>query len=1085
MLREMAAAGRAPQACRHAAADYREEQPQLTAKERQLLDALDGADRSAPPALADGLGLYDPADRTPAARPTVQLSQKILVSPAAEACLRALDEMIHQHRSEPVTVERPGGEREALLGDLAYGFPLPQHDQPRAENLARLPLAKDWQKWLASRPSRLRDQDGLELLRALAAVRSGKNMYAAPHTEKWRRSLAQRLFGSLDLRELRYPGVIMATLMWLLWMQPPPGGPALLIDAVETTFTLIPLSQLKESAAKPGHHVWHYTWRIDHVLLGWLNLARLHRTLFPEQWQPTDHIRFYRLLRWMEQPVEGVARIRPAIEDALLAYAAGGATAADLYDQLIGPRTSEAYYWGWGNYQDLMQLSGTRQHPLAQTYPVLDEIVAACRARIVEIELGRGDMPTEVSSAARALRWSGGAQTLVSLLRALGRVGLIRGWTSDSLSRQAIFSHLIRVTYPADDDTPQRFAQMAQAAGIGEGRLIEVALYAPQWAEHVAEALGWEGFVDAVWWLVAHTKDTAWHVDRDIRETWAAQVSLRTPLNDKNLLDGAVDVSWFWQVYETLGAERWERLYKAAKYTSSSGGHKRAQLFADALLNRVTVDELTKRVAGKRHRDALLALGLVPLHPGDGREDDLLARYEIIQEFLRTSRKFGAQRREHDRRAAAIALENLARRAGYADPIRLQWAMEKQAVAPLARGSLTVEAEGYRVTLRVDELGAPHLDTVNAQGRRLKSVPTRIKKVAEIADLREMQSTIRQQASRMRRALEEAMVRGDTFTFGEIAGLLEHPVLRPMIESVLFTGKGAIGYPVQGERGLIGFDGAIQRVQPDTALRIAHPVDLLSTGQWAEWQRDCFVAERVQPFKQVFRELYVLTATEQEEGVRSLRYAGHQVNPKQALALLASRGWVNHYEEGARRTFHEEGITAWVASLAGGFTPAEVSGLTVEEVAFYLRGDWRPMKLEDVPPRLFSEVMRDLDLVVSVAHAGGVDPEASASTVEMRSALLREMCAALRLDNVSTTKAHAVVEGALATYSVHLGSGVVHKQPGGALCIIPVHAQHRGRLFLPFADDDPKTGEVLSKVLLLARDASIKDASILEQILSS
>jgi len=28
-----------------------------------------------------------------------------------------------------------------------------------------------------------------------------------------------------------------------------------------------------------------------------------------------------------------------------------------------------------------------------------------------------------------------------------------------------------------------------------------------------------------------------------------------------------------------------------------------------------------------------------------------------------------------------------------------------------------------------------------------------------------------------------------------------------------------------------------------------------------------------------------------------------------------------------------------------------------------------------VPPRLFSEVMRDLDLVVSVAHAGGVDPQ--------------------------------------------------------------------------------------------------------------
>lgn len=59
----------------------------------------------------------------------------------------------------------------------------------------------------------------------------------------------------------------------------------------------------------------------------------------------------------------------------------------------------------------------------------------------------------------------------------------------------------------------------------------------------------------------------------------------------------------------------------------------------------------------------------------------------------------------------------------------------------------------------------------------------------------------------------------------------------------------------------------------------------------------------------------------------------------------------------------------------------------------------------------------------------------------------------------------------------------VHKQPGGALCIVPVHSQHRGRLFLPFVDNDPKTAEVLSKAILLARDNEIKDPTILEQIL--
>ena len=50
------------------------------------------------------------------------------------------------------------------------------------------------------------------------------------------------------------------------------------------------------------------------------------------------------------------------------------------------------------------------------------------------------------------------------------------------------------------------------------------------------------------------------------------------------------------------------------------------------------------------------------------------------------------------------------------------------------------------------------------------------------------------------------------------------------------------------------------------------------------------------------------------------------------------------------------------------------------------------------------------------------------------------------------------------------------------LNILPVHSQTRGRLFLPFADDDPKTAEVLTKILFLAEDDKIKDPSILEQI---
>lgn len=88
----------------------------------------------------------------------------------------------------------------------------------------------------------------------------------------------------------------------------------------------------------------------------------------------------------------------------------------------------------------------------------------------------------------------------------------------------------------------------------------------------------------------------------------------------------------------------------------------------------------------------------------------------------------------------------------------------------------------------------------------------------------------------------------------------------------------------------------------------------------------------------------------------------------------------------------------------------------------------------------------------------------------------------LGLRQVEVTDHHARVRGTLGIYAIHLGSGVVHRIPGHAVCIVPVSAQHRGRIFLPFADDDPRTAEIVAKVVLLARDDKIKDPTILQQL---
>jgi hypothetical protein len=406
--------------------------------------------------------------------------------------------------------------------------------------------------------------------------------------------------------------------------------------------------------------------------------------------------------------------------------------------------------------------------------------------------------------------------------------------------------------------------------------------------------------------------------------------------------------------------------------------------------------------------------------------------------------------------------------------------MEQAAVADLARGPVVLERGDVTLTLALDGDGVPSLG-ITKSGKPLKALPASLKKDADVEELRERLAELKRQRSRVRDALEEAMCRGDAFSAAELRTLFEHPVLAPSVARLVFVGDGVAGYPAEGGRVLRDHTGALQAIGNDEDVRIAHPHDLFVRGDWSAWQRECFAAERVQPFKQLFRELYPITESERER-MRSSRYAGHQVNPRQALALLAARGWVARPEEGVSRTFHEHGLTVRLSFQEAFMTPAEIEGLTLEDVLFTKKGEWKEVALSSIPARLFSEAMRDVDLVVSVAHRGGVDPEATASTVEMRGTLVRETAALLGLENVEVVSHHVIVRGERGTYSIHLGSGGVMLMPGTAIPIVAVHSQHRGRLFLPFADDDPRTAEVLSKMLLLARDAEIRDPNILEWI---
>jgi hypothetical protein len=1079
------------------AEQYAQQYPQRTTSEQELLDQI-LTDQKEIPSLDDALGLAPVSQRTQPVCPQIPTHPIPLISEAAQGVLKSLDELIEDHRTETIRVVRYNETREELLGN-AHWFPEPDLQLSLTENLANLPLAEVWQTWLQNRPSELRDPDGLELLRALApfASRDGYFYYYSYRFKGFQDTLpdwVSRLLGQwfVAIDQLQYP-FVGSLLKWLVLLEPPAQIVDALLNAAQFTLTTV-----LNAAMSPA-----YDWRST-GLITWLDLARSHHQHYPDTWTKAQIQHLWLLLRWLDEPESDllprwrlaeessryscsyqqvetggfIRRCRPDLREVMAAFAMGGATAADVCEQLLGVRDLA------NSFTDLRILTQRKPHPLLKTYPGLAEIVDRCRDRILEIELSRGDLPTAATEPALSLRSISGIPTLIKLLQNLGNTKLVRGWASDSQSKASVFSHLMRVSFPTEADTPQAFAEQVKAAQISQQLLVELAMYAPQWCCYVEQALRWKGLTEGVWWFHAHTRDDAWHVDSDIRELWAAQIAELTTLSSSDLIDGAVDVAWFGRVNKRLSVEQWVTLNEAAKYAAGGGGHKRAQLFAEAMTGQTDRSALIKRIQEKRYQDAVRSLGLLPLAKGSKkRQADLLERYQVIQEFLRTSRKFGSQRQASEKLAARIGMENLARTAGYPDPQRLEWAMEGVAIADLAQGSIQVVVDAVTVSLSLNNVGEPQVISTK-NGKPLKNIPTALKKNPDIKQLQERKQDITRQGSRMRQSLEQAMCRGDEFTGAELKQLLTHPILRPILESLVFIDldTDVCGYPKDDR--LYSHDSRSIPITAQMCLRIAHPVDLATSGSWHLWQQYCFTQEKIQPFKQVFRELYVPTLAEQQaDGNGSSRYAGHQVNPRQALALLGNRGWVTHPEEGVRRTFHDENLLVWIDFEEGWYTPTEVESFTLNQICFADRKDYKTLSLEAVPPRIFSEVMRDLDLVVSVAHQGGVDPEASASTVEMRSALLRETSRLLKMENIRLQKPYALIEGQLGNYTLHLGSGTVHRQPGGSLCIVPVHSQHRGRLFLPFADDDPKTAEVISKTLLLAKDHTIQDPTILEQLL--
>lgn len=702
---------------------------------------------------------------------------------------------------------------------------------------------------------------------------------------------------------------------------------------------------------------------------------------------------------------------------------------------------------------------------------------------ILDVELKRGDSATIFSEAVRKITCVYGLDRLMAILTALGKDTLDRNtyyyWSTGTGKRECL-SHLLQVCYPLAEDTAEKLAKGMKQHKISKERLIETAMYAPQWLDLAEAYLECEGFKSGCYYFMAHMNER-------FDDKKKAMIAKYTPLTAEELNAGCFDVDWFFEAYEKLGEDMFSKLYKAAKYISDGNKHSRARKYADAALGKVTREELEQTISDKRNKDLLMSYGILPVVD----EADELHRYEYLQQFRKESKQFGAQRRASEAKCVEVALKNLATTAGYADDLRLTLAMETALVTSNAAYFEGVTIGEYECKITISTQGKAEL-CIQKEGRKLKSIPTAIKKDEAYLAMREFTTKLKNQYSRCVQMFERAMEERDYYTYGELQKLCTNPVTKAILTNLVYVIPSVkdeadvqIGILEENGNGITNAKGQVISLAVDRKLRVAHPYDLYQAGCWADYQKLFFTRQqdtgRKQPFKQVFRELYV-KLPEEAEADKSRMFAGNQIQPAKTVGALKNRRWVADYENGLQKIYYKENIIATIYAMADWFSPADTEEPTLEYVVFYDRKTFRQMKLSEVPDIVYSEVMRDTDLAVSVAHAGGVDPLTSHSTIEMRKVIVQFNLELFKLTNVTLDGTHAFVKGKYGEYSIHLGSGVIHQVGGHQINVLPVYSQKRGKIFLPFIDDDPKTAEIMAKVLVFAQDQKIKDPYIMEQI---
>ena len=449
------------------------------------------------------------------------------------------------------------------------------------------------------------------------------------------------------------------------------------------------------------------------------------------------------------------------------------------------------------------------------------------------------------------------------------------------------------------------------------------------------------------------------------------------------------------------------------------------------------------------------------------------------------------------------------------------------AVAQLNRLSLRVK---YDVALRLIEKAlaeAAVRNQVSREDLEAMSVPTfdlvpaeneeqlleQLKSQLPAAELKKVAKDLKAMLAAQRLRIERLLSSPETMPFASWREwYLDHPLTSLYAKRLIwqFASNGEITTAIWHSGSLRDWANQVVTPAADARARLWHPIesDVQTVLSWRCWLEDHPV---VQPFKQAHREVYILTAAEELTATYSNRFASHLVRQHQFAALCRERGW--QFKLMGQWDSHNNPTVAIPAyelraELEVDFPPTEESTAHMVYLLIatgrlrFTRTSGELAPLDQVPPVVFSEIMRDVDLFIGVTSIGS-DPDwpnqhpgdphleywegfafgELTASADHRKQILASLLPKLAIAPLCRIEGHFLhVRGHLHEYRIHLGSGnVMIHELNRYLCIVQGPGDSADKVRLPF-EGDRVLSSILSKAILLTADHKIKDETIRRQL---